>query len=118
MSATITRSTTVEYNGTRYYGKPATVEATRLGEEDHGLFTADIRLAGPGWGQGLPAYVLDKDCAKFIQAVLGVTGCRYWEDVKGTPVIALYMDEGAHGLIVGLAHPIEPRVLIFKELMA
>lgn len=48
------------YDGVVYEAEHARCESFTLTREDHGIFTAFIQFSAAGWGQGLPAYGLDK----------------------------------------------------------
>lgn len=73
--------------------KNAKIVSTNLGFEDHGIFTAHIRLAGDGWGVTVGGYSLDgptfgsqemaEKCAGFIPEILRVVGVDKWEDLPG-----------------------------------
>jgi len=69
----------------------ARVASTQLGPEDHGIFTADIRLDFGGSMQGCGGYDLrhGESCFRFINGVLRVCRVQSWEQVKGTTVYAL-----------------------------
>jgi hypothetical protein len=76
----------------------ARITATRLGVEDHGIFTADICLSGDCMGCWFGGYALDGyDKAKkrrigtdfgteYIRRLLETLGVSEWEKLNGTPV--------------------------------
>lgn len=117
----MSRTITVEHNGTTYSGRIGRIQKTFLGKEDHGIFTASVGIAGPGWGQSIPTrglglgsnsgYGLD-----FIWQVTSTVGAPSWEDLRSREVIALYEQGRESVLIVGLAHiSDESKVLIFED---
>lgn len=96
----------------------AIITSTRLGLEDHGIFTAYIMLEGDAWGCGFGGYAFDqpkKDKSgnficragtgygiEFIRNVLRVAGAENWEELKGKHVRAKF--EGLGGGIVEIGH--------------
>lgn len=76
----------------------AVIDYTRLGTEDHGIFTAYIGLKGSGWGVAFGGYgfdAYDKQAERrvghaygsaWIMEVLRVLEVDTWEKLPGTPV--------------------------------
>jgi hypothetical protein len=101
----------------------AVIDYTKLGTEDHGIFTCMIGLdyghSGQGFGgYGLDAY--DQDAKRrighafgidFIKAVLNVAGVTNWEDLNGTPVRSFRSD----GLLKGLGHYLKDQWMWVKR---
>jgi hypothetical protein len=122
MSAAL--SMTLTHDGVDYRAEIATVESTFLGEEDHGIWTAMLRFAGPSWGQGNDAMTLDtydKETKRRIGTAFGMDhimriaealGCRNWEAVKGKRCLVLR--RSPYGRINGIADLDAQRVLIFQ----
>ena len=129
----MSRTITVEHNGTTYYGEVMTIESTSLGAEDHGILTAYLHLKGDGTGIGVGGYGLDtpvRDAeGKFshreptaygfdhVMQLVRVVGASRWEDLPGRQVIVLFSQKGSWGqTAVGLANLIDAkRVLILQE---
>lgn len=121
----------VTHNGVAYHGQIGKIKRTRLGQEDHDIFTAliDIDFGSSGQGAGLltldTPYKPDPDDYRterkgtafgldHIMQTMKVVGVSSWEDLPGKHIVALREDERL-GPIVGLAHPINDNVIIFKE---
>lgn len=124
MSGT-TIETTLTRDGVRYHGEYATIEHTMLGFEDHGMMTAQLGLAGHGWGQAAGGYRLDEPAPgggtvgtafgmDQVMQVLRVAGVSSWESLKGSQVLVLRLDDTG-GPILGLASTDGTRVLVFAE---
>lgn len=128
----MSRTITVEHNGSTYYGEVMTVESTHLGSEDHGILTAYLHLNGDGTGVGVGGYGLDKPVkvdGRFshreptaygfdhVMQLVRVVGASRWEDLPGRQVIVLFEKPGSWGQVAaGLAHITDAkRVLILKE---
>jgi hypothetical protein len=105
----MTRTITVEHNGTTYYGHIATVESTTLGIEDHGIVTAHLHLKWDSAGIGVGGYCLDTpvkdENGKFLRRegtaygmdhlmrLTQTVGVSTWERLKGASVIVLFKTE-------------------------
>jgi hypothetical protein len=129
----MSRTITVDHNGTTYYGKVATVESTHLGTEDHGILTAFLHCEGDGWGIGVGGYGLDEpvhdDEGKFlgrrptaygfdhILQMARTVGADSWEKLPGREVLVLFKTPSAlGGTAAGIAHiSDEKRVFILKD---
>lgn len=118
-------TSTLYLNGVEYVAEIATVEATFLGREDHGIFTAQLTLSSGSWGQVAGGYALDAPSDRprrigtafgldHIIAIIDVLGCGDWEHVKGSRCFAI-RDEDQSSSIVGLADLTAQRALIFKQ---
>lgn len=106
----------VVHEGRTYDAEIATIEATSLGYEDHGIFTAQLRFAGSGWTQCAPAYALGGPaCHRYVKGVIEALGVQSWEGVSGKKVYVLR--EARYLPIAGLADQSGERVLIFQDLM-
>lgn len=90
----------------------AQVESTRLGPQDHGIFTATLQLDYGDRGQSFGAYSLDRynpDTKEregtafgmeFIRRVMKVLEVENWEDVKGK----LLRADCEYGKVHGIGH--------------
>lgn len=98
----------------------AIIESTRLGPEDHGIFSAYLTLNYGGSGQSFGGYALDRHNGhrdlrservgtaygmEFIRRVMAVVGVSKWEDLKGKHVRAVM----EHDKIHSIGHIIEDR---------
>jgi hypothetical protein len=125
----MTRSITVEHNGTTYYGKVAKIKSTHLGTEDHGILTAYLHVDGDGWGVGIGGYGLDswdEVAKKRIPTAYGLdqlvqmfetVGAPSWEKLPGREVLVLFDSPDSWGSTAkGIAHITdEKKVLILKD---
>lgn len=125
----MSRTITVEHDGSTYYGKVATVTSTHLGGEDHGILTAYLHCDGDGWGIGVGGYGLDsydEAMGERIPTAYGLdqivqmyrtVGVSKWEDVVGREVLVLFDTPSSLGSTAkGIAHiSDEKRVLILKD---
>jgi len=97
----------------------AKISSSKLGYEDHGVFTAMIFINGEGWGCGFGGYALDgwdeaegrrigtRFGIEFITEVLNTLGVGNWEDLPGTHVRV--ETEGIGGGIRRIGHIIKDR---------
>lgn len=92
-----------------YYGKIGSISSTRLGMEDHGLFTFCLMFDFGGDGQGFTGYSLDepfkdadgefirrRGCAAgmdLIMRIMAAVGAEDWGDLQGKTAYALYEKE-------------------------
>lgn len=98
----------------------AVIESTKLGPEDHGIFTAYLTLNYGGSGQGFGGYALDRHNGnrgasservgtaygmEFIRRVMATVGVEKWEDLKGKHVRARMEHDKVHAI----GHIIEER---------
>lgn len=93
----------------------AKIESTSLGTEDHGIFTAMLRVNYGGSSQSIGGYSLDEydpDLKRrvgtafgleFIKRVLGVCGVTEWEKIKGRTIFVLRQSEGFGAKVLGIA---------------
>lgn len=123
------RKITIEHNGVDYSGHIATIEATHLGWEDHGILTAGLTLAWDGSGVVFGGYCLDtpEDEGTFtrtgtaygldyLMQVMQTVGVDGWEKLRGAKVIALFAGNGGWGSQVkGLAGLDNDKVFIAQE---
>lgn len=93
----------------------AKIESTSLGYEDHGIFTAVLRLNYGASAQGAGLFSLDYRDAetderketdpgcvhRFITGCLSACGVSEWEKIRGRTVIAI-CEEGWNGRVIGL----------------
>lgn len=124
------RSITVTHNGIDYVASVAKVEYTRLGAEDHGIFTASIGFVSGAWHQSMGDYCLDEPLRDadgsflrregtaygldHVMRLLWVFGVSKWEDVKGQSALVLRTEP--FGFIKGVANlHDEDRVFIPTE---
>jgi len=120
-------SISLEHGGKKYAAEIATIEATTLGIEDHGVWSACLQLAGSSWGQVAGGYCLDRPSTEggsarrvgtafgmdHIMAIVETLGCRDWEHVKGQRCLVLRED--AYGSIHGIANLTGENVLVVAE---
>lgn len=90
----------------------AKIESTRLGYEDHGIFSLTIGFSYGSAHQGFGAIGLGNNettiAGPLIEAVLKAAGVNCWEKLKGRTVYAV-RDEGYNGIVRGIAPlPTEP----------
>jgi len=129
----MSRTITVEHNGTTYYGKVAKIESTYLGREDHGILTAYLNVKGDDWGIGVGGYGLDTPIRdendKFvgrqptaygldhIVQMYRTVGVESWEKLPGREVLVLFDTPHVWGSTAkGIAHiSDEKRVLILAD---
>jgi hypothetical protein len=129
----MTRTITIEHNGTSYGGQIGTIRSTRFGYEDHGILTADLTVEWPGGGIGVGGYALDtpkknadgehvgREGTAFgldhIVQIMRAVGVQKWEDLKGKQIMVLFEGASLWGATAkGIASVTdENAVLIFKE---
>jgi hypothetical protein len=125
----MSRTITVDHNGTTYYAQVARIKSTMLGQEDHGILTAYLHVEGDGWGVGVGGYGLDawsEEEGRRIPTAYGLdqivqmiatVGVSSWEKLPGAEVLVLYADAHPWGsTAAGIAHIVdEGRVLILKD---
>jgi hypothetical protein len=97
--------------------KNVIIKSTKLGIEEHGIFTAYLHLEGDGWGCGFGGYAMDtwidrenkrvgtRFGCDFITGVLKTLEVDSWENLKGKMVRA--ETEGWGGKILRIGHPIK-----------
>lgn len=124
------RSISIQHNGVTYVGKFAMIKSTMLGYEDHGIFTSLLSLDMGGSGVGFGQYTLDEPEDRedhrnhrrvgtaygldFIIRTLETVGVSEWEQVKGSRVLALFLEEW--GPCKGIANLMdESRIFIPSE---
>lgn len=128
MSVTIS----IEHDGVPYKAHVATIRSTRLGWQDHGIFTADVQLEWDGGGVSVGGYSLDtpeKDAAgkhlgrvgtafglDQVMQIVKIVGVENWESLKGKQVYVLFAPDGGWGsTAAGLANLSSGKALILKE---
>ncbi|CAB4894635.1 unannotated protein [freshwater metagenome] len=73
--------------------------STELGYEDHGIFTAIVRLDYGGSGQGAGLYALKGDKGiEFVRRMVDAFGVQSWEQIPGRTVIAVADYTKVHGI--------------------
>lgn len=104
----ITTTTTID--GTEYRLEVARIEATELGENDHGMFDACLRLRMPNSGIVFGGYRLDHPTdngpegtawgLQYIMEVLKVAQVDRWEKLIGRPIYFMKPADGGwdHGI--------------------
>ena len=129
MSVTLT----LEHNGTKYSAEINIIKSTRLGTEDHGIFTAMLMCEGAGTGVGVGGYSLDTPAPErkpgssrvgtafgmeWLMRVMRIVGVESWEKLPGQRVLILFPETSSHlGLSpVGIANIDTGKALIFSEL--
>ena len=105
---------TINYNDVDYEIQLGTIDFTRLGREDHGIFTFLLDFKFGGSGQGAGTYNLNdpRYMGQLIQAVLDFFKCN-WEDLTGKR--AFVLRESHSGPIRGLMDEKQSKVLIFAD---
>lgn len=107
----------VKIDGVAYHGVPAKVERTTLGYEDHGIPTAWLHCAGPGWGQGAGGFALGGAATHaFVFGVMDALGCRSWEQLTGINCVLLYEDD-RQGTVVGIKRTMGDEHILLRPAM-
>jgi len=98
----------------------AIIEATSLGLESHGIFSAYLTLSYGGSGQAFGGYGLDRHNGlrgansgrvgtaygmEFIARIMQTVGVDRWEDLKGKHLRA----DMEHGKVHGIGHILEEK---------
>lgn len=98
---------------------------TKLGYEDHGIFTCELLLEGDGWGCWYGGYVLDEYNKELNERIATRQGFQAiielmktlevdkWEDLKGKYVRV--EGQGWGGKITKIGHLIKDKWFSFKE---
>lgn len=116
----MSRTITIEHNGSTYYGKVARISGTMLGTEDHGILTAYLHCEGDGWGIGVGGYGLDQPVDvdgkhshreptaygfDHVLQMARTVGVAKWEDLPGREVLVLFDSPTSFGRTAkGIAH--------------
>lgn len=102
----------VEHEAVIYPATVATIAGTRLGVNDHGVFTADLTLdlLPTGGVHALGGWVLDDVPSErgggrmplavgmeFVVEIMRVVGVSTWEDLVGQKILALSHQDGDGG---------------------
>lgn len=116
--STVEEQIVIKIDGVTYYGKPARVERTSLGYEDHGIPTAWLHCAGAGWGQGAGGFALGGPFTHaYVFGVIDALGVSTWEAVKGTKLMLLYTDENCIGTVEGIKRLVGNEHFLFRSAM-
>lgn len=122
----------ITFDGKRYTAVPATVKSTHLGYEDHGIMTTWLHCEGPGWGQGVGGFQLDRrtEDAKgkyqsqptvllgaFVQETLKCLGKDAWEKIPGTRLHLLYEEGNRYGAALGFANADLTKAVVLKSIV-
>lgn len=104
----------VEYNGKEYFAELGTITRTKLGREDHGIFTFLLEFDFNGSVQGAGNLALN-DPINIGKAVQGLVDFfdTDWEHFKHTD--AFVLREESYGLIRGLMNKSQTKAVIFSE---
>jgi hypothetical protein len=118
---------------TEYRQQIARIASTFLGVQDHGVFTASLRLDyGDGGAQAAGGYALDDPAPErggrrigtargmeFVARTVRACGVDSWEAVRGRTVFALIDGEGMRGEVRGIQNlPTEPgERFVFADVM-
>jgi hypothetical protein len=115
---TFTRTSTVTVDDITYLAELAVIEGTFLGWEDHGIFTGILVVTGGRIVGGRQLDTVDGDVRRataygmqWVCDVLTVLGARNWETITGKAVLLLSSPES--DVIVGIAHPVDDRLMVF-----
>lgn len=117
---------TVEHNGVTYSGEMATVRGMHLGNEDHGIFSANVDFDLGGSHQGTGHRALDS----YDEATDSRVGTAYgmdflielskilgqWHEMKGKRAIVLRAEGDEYGSILGICDLDGKRFFIFDDL--
>lgn len=111
----MSRTITLTHDGVDYEAQIMTVRSTRLGNEDHGIWTFALDLNGSGHAVAAGGYpLMNAHGMHLLKKVVETVGARSWEDLAGKRLLALFPKNDS-GLIAGIAHiEDEDKVLIFK----
>jgi len=127
------RKILIDHDGRQFTGEVMSVRSTRLGYNDHGVFTAVLNLDGSSNSAvSLSDYVLDtpiRDGGKFlgrgataygmdhILRVMKTVGVSNWEDLVGEKLLVLHEGPGGWGSRpVGIAHLTdENKIFIYQD---
>ncbi|ALY10864.1 hypothetical protein WILDE_82 [Arthrobacter phage Wilde] len=103
--------TTATVNGVEYRLEVATIEATELGENDHGMIDAGLRLRMRSTGIVFGGYRLDHPTdngpegtawgLQYLMEIMKVVGVDRWEKLVGRQVY--FMEPADRGWDVGIA---------------
>lgn len=124
--------TIIEHDFREFTAHLGTIKSTKLGIQDHGVFTASITVEWKGGGISAGGYVLDepvKDSdgkflerqgtdygADHIMRILETAGVESWEQLPGKLIYVLFEGRGGLGSTsVGIAGATNEKVLIFKD---
>lgn len=101
-------------DGVEYEMELATIGFTRLGREDHGIFTFILDLDYGGSGQGAGNYALNDPeiFGKAVQGIIDFFG-NSWENIKGRKVYALKEDH--NGTVKGLVKSDQKSWIMFSD---
>ena len=103
----------------------AKITYTKLGREDHGIFTFMIGIEFGGCGCGVGGYALDSydrqtkkriyfaSSMELISEILDVVGVDNWEDLKGSYI--RIVDTGWGGTVNKIGNLMEEKWLDFNE---
>jgi hypothetical protein len=96
------RTLTIAHEGVTYHGRLVTIRSTRLGPEDHGIFTATLILDS---GSSFGGYSLDEPFhgtngrmvrrvgtgfgMDHVMQIMWAVGVDRWESLVGRQVVAL-----------------------------
>lgn len=113
MSITVKPAVTT-IDGVDYQMYLATIGFTRLGREDHGIFTFMIDLDYGGSGQGAGNYSLNDHeiFGKAVQSTIDFFG-GFWEQIQGHRVYAL--KEDYNGTVKGFVSEDQKRWMLFSD---
>lgn len=105
---------TTNIDGVDYEMELATIGFTKLGREDHGIFTFVLDLDYGCGGQGAGGYALNdpETFGKAVQGIIDFFGSD-WEHIKGRKVYAL--KEEHNGLVKGLVKSDQRAWIMFSD---
>lgn len=124
------RTTNIEYDGKTYTAEPMIIKSTYLGngEDSRGILSTSLTCQGGSTGISVGGYALDaydKEEKRRVGTAFGldhvleilrVVGVESWEKLVGQQVLVLFESgDGWGSTALGIAHPIEDRVLIFQD---
>ena len=104
------------------------IEKTNLGYEEHGIFTAWLRVKGDTWGQVVGGYVLDTTKPDgggdregtaygldLIIRILETLGVKQWESLIGVDVYLIQNPKDQWGQVLGIVGKNSSKPLFFQD---
>lgn len=114
----------IEHEGKNYFAEIMTIKSTKLGEEDHGIFTANLHcstisvggMAMDKWDEKRGRRVGTVYGMELITAIMKTVGVHKWEDLPGERIFVLFEEKNHIGtMAVGIANIDTGDALLFQE---